>query len=74
MEDDEHDSIIKWFLYKEFPEKIQERESKKAFKKKMKKYKFVPESNRLFYCSTTKVCNQVINKIKLEPFLMVQIT
>lgn len=48
--------IKEWFLYKIFPSKIKNRESKKNFKKKMKKYKYEEESDLLFYHINNEVC------------------
>lgn len=64
MDQDEHDSIIDWFLYKEFPKKLQTRDSKKAFKKKMKKYKYEPEKRKLFHHLNDKVCKKLFIHIK----------
>ena len=50
------DDIISWFKYKEYPSSITEREEKKAWKKKMKKYKFQIDKNLLFYHANNIVC------------------
>ena len=55
MEQDVFQSIVQWFLYKEYPSHITKRDEKKNWKKKMKKYNYKEEDNNLFYHVNNKV-------------------
>ena len=53
MKQDVFDSIVQWFLYKEYPSHITKRDEKKNWKKKMKKYNY-KEENTCFIMLTTR--------------------
>jgi hypothetical protein len=55
MEEDKWDQIVNWLKYKEFPAHLEDREEKKAWKKKMRKYQYKQETDLLYYHSNNKV-------------------
>jgi hypothetical protein len=57
MDNEEHDDIINYFLYNEYPPVILKgsKDSKKNYRKKMKKFKYNSENNKLFYHINNKV-------------------
>ena len=49
MDDEQWENIVNWLTYRQYPTTITERESKKAWKKKMKKYQYMEDKDLLFY-------------------------
>ena len=48
--------IVEYLQFKEFPKNVRtQRDAKKNFKKKCKKFEYVVDKNKLYYLSTIKV-------------------